>query len=344
VATLLLALGCAGPSRDDAERASPTSGDAEAGRLVEAGLRALETRRGPDLLVAVERLEAALALDPGSAVAWSGLADASALLGLYSVVLPAETMPRAATAAERALALDPDLPRAHASLGLVRYLYDWSWPEAEAHFRRALALDPGDATTHHWYAMMLTALGRSDEAVAQAERAVAAGPESRVVQIKAATVLTAAGSFERAERQLADCLERFPDAAMAHRELGALRLRQGRIEEAVPAFERAAELDGGDSAEGGLGLAYALAGRTEDARRVLQAMQAVAPGEPPPSFDLALVHAGLGEVDRAFERLEEAFAVRDPALVYLVSRPGLDRLAGDARYREMAERIGLPLP
>ncbi|HVS15835.1 MAG TPA: tetratricopeptide repeat protein [Thermoanaerobaculia bacterium] len=343
---LILLVACAAPPNGDPRQPSPASaatGDGEAERLVAAGLSDLETRRARDLQRAVEQLEAALELDPHNPVAWSGLADASALLGLYSVVPAAETMPRAAAAAERALALDPDLPRAHASLGLVRYLYDWSWSEAEAHFRRALKLDPDDATTHHWLAMMLTALGRSEEAVAQAERAVAAGAESRVVQIKAATVFAAAGRLERAERQLADCLQRFPDAALAHRELGYLRLRQGRLAEAIPAFERAAALAGGDSAEAGLGLAYALAGRAPDARRVLGALESVAAGEPRPWFDLALVHAGLDETDRAFESLEQALAARDPALVYLASKPGLDRLAADPRYRRLAERIGLPV-
>lgn len=312
--------------------------------LLEEGRAALETRSGPQLLIAVERFEAAAALDPESARAWSGLADASALLGLYSVLPPAETMPRAARAAERALELDPDQASTHASLGLVRYLYDWRWAEAERHFRSALALDPDVATVHHWYAMMLTALGRSDEAVEQAERAVAAGPNVRIVQIKAATVFTAARRFERADEQLASCVERYPDTALAHRELGYLRVRQGRIADAISAFERARELDGGQSSTlAGLGLALALDGRPEDAHALIARIEEGAGGSSASAFDLAIVHAGLGQVDRAFERLEQAFAIRDPAIVYLTSKPGLDRLADDPRYADLARRVGLPI-
>ncbi len=320
----------------------------EAAGEVEAGRALWSTRRGEDLIASVPHFERATELAPELASAWSGLADSLALLGLYGVWLPADSLPQAKAAALRALELDPALAQAHASLGLARYLYDWDWIGAESSFRRALELDPGYAMAHHWYAMMLMATGRHDEAVAQVEQALAADPASRIIEVKAATVFTAAGLYQRAETQLQTALEHQPSNVMVHRELGFLRVAEGRWAEAVPAFERAAELsDGGAGTLAGLGLVLGVLGRSDEAHEVLERLRQIeeragdAGSALAPDFEIAFVEVGLGDHDAALDRLEQALASHDPGIVYLATKPGLDRLRDEPRFLALVERLGL---
>ncbi len=283
--------------------------------------------------------------EPDNALAHAGVASSGCLLALYSVVEPGQVLPRARQAAEEALRLDPTLSEAHSALGLVDYLYAWDWQSAEARFRTALDLDPASATAWHWYGMLLTALGRTEEAVAALDRAAELAPESRIIQAKRGTVLTAAGRYEEAQAQLAHAAEKFPTLALPHRELGFLYLELERYEDAVAAFERAAELAGGASkSTGGLGYAYAVVGEEERARKVLDVfLERSRSGFVPPMY-LALMYAGLGETDEAFRWLERAHEMHDPGLVYLAIKPGFESLRTDPRFVELAERIGLDPP
>ena len=119
-------------------------------------------------------------LSPNYAQAFSGLADAYAVLGFYDYLPPVQAFPRAKAAAQRALDLDARLAHAHASLGYVALYYDWNWAEAEAAFERAIALNPSYSVGHQWYANYLTARGRFDEAVAAMRRAQEVDPLSLI--------------------------------------------------------------------------------------------------------------------------------------------------------------------
>ena len=120
---------------------------------------------------AKEYFEQAIALDPKYAPAYAGLADAYQFLAEYDVQGRKEKFERAKNACRRALQLDPNLPEAHASLGLIAMNYDWDWALAEREFRRALALDPNNALIHDWYAEYLMAVGRADLSLVQIEHA-----------------------------------------------------------------------------------------------------------------------------------------------------------------------------
>ncbi len=224
-------------------------------------------------------------------------------------------MPGARESAMEALRLDPALAKAHASLGLVRYLYEWSFAEAEESFEKAIALDPGYPSAHHWFAMMLMATGRYDESLAQIDRAIALEPESALYDVKRGTILMAAGRLDEAEAHLRSVLERRPESPLARRELGLLELVRGRPE------ARAAYLD---SSEPAYALVLGRLGRKSEARAMLEALRDVESSAYVSPVDFALVHVGSRrETEAALDELERAFEGKDAALVYLRTQPGL---------------------
>ena len=118
--------------------------------------------------------QAAVDRDPTWAPGWAGLADTLGLMGIsgYDLLSPAEAMPQARAAAERALALDPQSAEAEAALAWVLYSYVWDFPASETAFQRAIALDPNYATAYQWYGDYLCAMGRLDEAIGCWQRAI----------------------------------------------------------------------------------------------------------------------------------------------------------------------------
>lgn len=302
-----------------------------------------EQRTPAALLRSAELFEAAASAYPDHAPAHAGLADAYALLGLYAVLPPGDSLPRARRAAQRALEIDPELAAAHASLGLAQYLYDWDYAAARRSLEAAVELSPGYASAHHWYAMLLAATGRPDEAVERMSLALRAAPASRVINVKIATVLAAAGRVEEAETALEEAERRYPELPLVHSERGFLSMKQGRYAEAVGAFTRAAELAGpGSKPQGALGYALARSGQRERAQAIARDLVQLADRQYVPRMGLALVHAGLGDRDAAFEQLERAYLEREPGLVYLAIKPGVRELRGDPRFEDLVERLGLP--
>ena len=209
----------------------------------ERGRAALSRRSEESLQRGLEHFSRAIALSPRYAEAYVGLADSWSLLASYGMVDPREAMPRARDAANRALMLDAGLARAHAALGRTTMIYDWDWRTAGWHFTRALALEPGDATTHQWYAYYLSATGRHDEAIDEARRAVAAEPLSLSANTALGFVLYLARRTDEAAAQLERTLAIDPDFAQARRDLGLVRVQQGRYADAVAELRRVATLN-----------------------------------------------------------------------------------------------------
>ncbi|REJ77197.1 MAG: hypothetical protein DWQ36_17460 [Acidobacteria bacterium] len=364
LAALLAAGGCAAPepgAAPDPTAASGESSGADAASRLEAAQRLLASRAGENLLASIDDFERLLA-DPEltevqRAVAAAGLAEASALVGLYSLLPPAETMPRAEQAAAQALELAPEDARTHAVQGLVRYLWSWDFDGAAVSFERAISLDPGLSTAHLWWAMMLSAEGRHDEALQRVEEGRAAsGYASRLLETKTVTLLVAADRLEQARVQVAAVLEAHPEVALGHRELGLLELaaaegtqveadpeaRRRHLEAARDAFVRAGELSGGD-ARSTAGLAHAAGklGERERAEAAIAELDQRATREFVPPLYQALARLGLDDRSAALDLVEQALEIRDPGLVYLRTRPGLRSLDGDPRFERVAAAVGI---
>src|SRR5262249_2616452 len=150
------------------------------------------------LRTALAYFNQAIEEDPSYAQAYSGLADTYALLGdwQYGVMTAKEALPKAKAAATRALELDNTLGEAHNSLAFVLDGFDWDFAAAEKEFQRALELNPGYATAHHWYAWHLSLMGRNREAIDEMKKAQNLDPLSLIINADLAELLLIAHSYD----------------------------------------------------------------------------------------------------------------------------------------------------
>ena len=262
------------------------------------------TREG--LERAIEYFREAVAIDPGFATGYAGLADAQSLLADHGLEPAAETMGQAKSAELRALDLDPNLAEAHTSLAFILSLYEWRWAEAGEHYRRAIRLSPGYVAAHHWYSCdYLALLGRMEEAVAEAKLAVQLDPLSPVIAESLAYVLLLARRYEEALEQSGKVAEMAPYFYKAYTNQGRAYIQMGRYAEAIQMLERGLPLAGGvPSVLGALGQAHALAGNHARARAILAELAEMAKKAHVTANAPALIHLGLGEKERALEWIE----------------------------------------
>src|SRR4051812_15506380 len=185
-------------------------------------------RTADGLSTALAYFNQAIEQDPSYAPAYSGLADTYALLGdwQYAVMTPGEALPKAKAAAMHAIALDPTLGEGHNSLAFCLDGFDWNFGEAGKEFERALALNPGYATAHHWYAWHLALLRRYDDALVEMRKAVNLDPLSLVINADLAELLGLAGAYDEAIQQSRKTLELDPAFGLAHNHLGQAYLQK----------------------------------------------------------------------------------------------------------------------
>jgi len=285
---------------------------------------------------AVECYQQAIDKDPAYARAYAGLADAYNSLGFMAYMPSKEAFPNARAAANRALRLDDTLSEAHNSLAGVRYLYDWDWPGAEKELKRAIELDPDYATAHDFYSHFLIMTGRTDEAMTEIRRALALDPVSVRVNSRLGVQLYFARQFDQAIKQLRKTLELDPNHPMTSAYLGMAYLAKSMYPEAIEAMRK---LPGPPTR---LALAYAMAGRRAEAKRIVDRLEEIAKTSFVSPADVAYVYAALGQKDAAMGWMEKAYEARSPPMVFLKMDPKVDSLRADPRFRDLLRRVGLP--
>ena len=293
-----------------------------------------------DLEKARQNFERALEIDPGYALAHAAMADYYSALPFYSSSLPDEVFPKAKAAVARALELDGQLADAHAALAYIRTYYDWDWRDAGKEFELALSLDPNNASLRHRYSRYLSSVGRTDEALVHMQRARELDPLSLIIQANVGVIHYFGRQFDETLRHLQQLAAAEPEFPVAHWGIGLAREQMGDMDGALASFQKAAELTKrGTNVLASMGRAYAVSGKPDEARKILQELAARAKQRYVPSYQVALVHAGLGDKDRAFASLEKAFEERSTLLTYLKMDPRFDSLRGDPRFRAMLRRL-----
>ena len=207
---------------------------------------------------------------------------------------------------------------------------------------RAIKINPGYAVARYWYVTYLAAMGRQEEALAESHRALELEPLSLVINAVLGFACYYARRYDAAIEHYRRIIEMDPSFFPAHLLLGSAYAQKGEWALAVVEFQEAGQLDDTPWPLAKLGQTYALSGQREEAQNVLQELHALAGQRYVSAFDVALIHAALGEKDRAFEWLNKAFEERSSWLVFTKVEPGLDGLHGDPRFQELVQRVGLP--
>lgn len=291
----------------------------------------------------IDYFNQAIALDPNYALAYSGLA-----FNYYNYVdwfmPPKEAAPKAKDAARKALAIDDTLSDAHLALAIIAHWYDWDWATAEQEYKRAIELKPNDPRPHDFYSWFLAPLGRHDEALAEAKRGQQLDPISPEANFFVGSVLVFSRQYDQAIEQLRSGLDLDQTYWYAHYFLGRAYEQKGRLPEAIPEFQRALELEK-DNAENwaNLGHAYALSGKRIEALKIIDHLKELSASNYIAPYNVAAVHAGLGDKDQAFAWLDRAYNERSSMLaLYLTNDPRMDSLRSDTRFVELVRRVGLP--
>ena len=292
----------------------------------------------------IASFQQAITSDPGYAPAYSGLAEAYAMLGFRGGLPSKDALSGAKKAALKAIELDNLLAEPHASLAFIAETYDWDWPGAEREYKQALELNPSYAQAHNWYAGYLTYTGRFNEGIAEAMRARELDPLSLPLNNALAGRLAAGGRYDEALGQVQRTLELDDHFAPAHQTLGWIYLHSGKQKEAIREFQHALELSGAEDTDIqlDLGFACAVSGQREEARRILVKLEQMHQQGIAPSASVAILYGALGESNEAFVWLEKAYQERDPQLTYLKAGRRFEPLRKDPRFGEFVRRVGLP--
>jgi eukaryotic-like serine/threonine-protein kinase len=292
----------------------------------------------------IELMNKAIELDPSYALAYAGLADAYAdAAGVY---LPAsEAMPRVRAAAEHALRLDATLAEAHALLGYIKGTQDWQWTEAEQELQRTIALRPSYARAHEAYGHILMMQGRADDAIAAMTRARNLDPLSDLINANLGWFYYLARRYTEAVAWSQRLVGLDRNLVAGHYNLGMAYEQMGRHREAVAAFQEARNLDPTNWPTSALLChGYASSGdRLRAKQLLLELTQQATRGSLDPVW-IGLIHAALGDKERAFDWLEKAYQARSETLLFLKVDPKYDNLRSDPRFSELVKRLNLGGP
>jgi TolB-like protein/DNA-binding winged helix-turn-helix (wHTH) protein/Tfp pilus assembly protein PilF len=312
--------------------------DATAYDLYLKGLTAQGAQRYEGFRRAVAYFEEAVGIQPNFAEAYAALALAQLQMLFDAPISPHEAIPKAESAARKALQLDDTLGRAHRALGQILILYHWRWEEGDKTLDRAAQLHELPPTI----SSSLRRRGRFDEAIAMAERGRQLDPLSLQAQVAVGTAYRAAGQHERALHELRRALAMSPTRPLVHFQMGVTFVKMGRFAEAIPELEMAARSERNHILrhEAYLGYAYAAAGRAAEARAVLKELHAHAREQYVSSFGVALVHDALGEKAPALAALRRAYQDHAVEFAMIDQYPPFRTIESEPEFLTVMRQVG----
>ena len=313
--------------------------DAQANHLYVLGRGLCISRRAENLDRGIEYLERAVARDPDYALLHAALADCYAIKTVFAGEPPLPLFARAREAATRALALDPDLADAHATLGHLKWRFEFDWSGAEEGYLRAIALDPRNATAHYRLALLRGFAGRFDEGLAEMEIARQLEPLWAPAAANHAWLLVLAGRYAEGEAEARRAIEIDPDFAHSRSVLGRALLGQQRYDEALEAFRSRKAPGPGSYAD--VAVTLAAAGRLAEARQDLDGLLVLSRQRYVPAYDIAIGYAAIGDQEAALDWLDKAVEERANMQVIRVD-PALASLHANPRFKTIVKRVGVP--
>jgi serine/threonine protein kinase/Flp pilus assembly protein TadD len=299
-------------------------------------------RSAESVKLAIGYFNQAIEDDPLFAVAFSGLADCYVVLGNQHSLPAREAFPKAKAAAIRALEIDDSLAEAYVNLGYVKATLDRDWSGSLKAFEKAISLNPEYATAHQWYSVVLIALGRFDESLAESRKACELDPLSRVLNASFGQCLYFARRYEEAIQQYKRMLSIDDDFHWTHYFMASAYRQQKRYKEALAEFRLALKLVKDEPVIlCDLIFTYALAGQKRQASILLKKLKKMASDVYVSPYDLAIAHLGVGDKETALDLLEESERGRDDGILMINIDPALDALRDHPRFKDILIRDGL---
>jgi DNA-binding winged helix-turn-helix (wHTH) protein/TolB-like protein/lipoprotein NlpI len=320
-------------------RGAPYTQDPEAYALYASGRLAWTRQTEPSLLQAIAFFEQAIARDPNYALAYTGLADSYAVMGVFGMRAPHEVFPTARQSVEKALSIDPDLAAAHSALGHIKVQYEHDWEGAAREYVRALQLDPSLALTHHRRGLLYAMQGDIDRAEAEAAQAQQLEPLWLAPRVAAANFLYYAKRYDESMRLIEQVLALDERGESARNVLIRDLLGKGDYERALKEIDKHPLQAPGSNAY--RGEALALSGRRKEALAELDRVVKLSKERYVSAYDIALIYAALADTENAFQWLERAFEDRSSPINFLAQDPMLDALHVDPRFQSLVQRIGI---
>jgi tetratricopeptide (TPR) repeat protein len=289
---------------------------------------------------AVDYYKQVVPLDPTSAAGWEGLSRAVSELPSFGLMPWQRARDEALHAAERALAIDPNLAAAHIALGKVRYVFDLDWPAAQAEFEAARALDPRHAYALLWVGLVAVTVGRFSDALQIFQQGTLQDPLNYFLPLRIAAVTYQLGRLAESEAAARRAIELNAAGSQGHLLLGQALLALGEREAALAEIER-------ESNEGlreyGRARIYWLLGQKANADAALAHLEAGFANNL--AYNIAEVHALRGESDNAFRWLDRAYQQRETYLIFdcgIIADPDFNTLRADPRYKAFLGKMKLP--
>lgn len=284
--------------------------------------------------------EKAIQKQPDYARAYAGKAESLRKLSTFYAP-PRAMMPKAKEAALKALELDPSLPEAHTALGKMLFWYAYDWPSSEREFRHALELDPRYADAYTGLGMNLMARGRLPEAIAKLQRAVQLDPLSATANSALELAFFNSKQYDRAIQHSRDTLELAPNFVFSHAVIGLAYAQKREFPKAIAALQEAARLDRSPTFPLLLAYGYALAGKKDEARKLVHQVEAISKRRYVCYYEIAAPYVALGEKDEAFKWFDKALEQRCDCLVWTNIEPMNDPLRSDPRFTALVRKLGL---
>ena len=288
----------------------------------------------------LECFDAATTLDPNYALAYTGKADVYAAYSSH-LLAPAAAMLKAKEAVQKALQLDDQLAEGHRLTARIKQWADWDWVGAEREFRQSIDIEPNAAYTHICYGEFLYEQKRFDESLAEFQRAREIEPLSPSPTYNLACLFYYTRQYDKAIESFREVLTLSPNFEAAHRGLGCAFRGKGMCEEAIDELRRAIELNQLDHFVSELGYTYAFCGWRAEAMKVAKKLEDLSRQRYVSPFRIARIYVGLGEKDRVFKWLQNAYEDRSAHLLKLGVDPTFDGVRNDPRFRDLLGRIGL---
>jgi serine/threonine protein kinase len=339
---------------DEEKLARRYTKDAEAYELYLKGRYYWNRRNEDGFRKGIDYFKRAEEKDPTFALAFSGLADSHALLCDIGVVRPADEMPKAKAAAEKAVDADPTLAEAYTSRAFVRLAYDWDWLGAQNDFQQALKLNPKYPTAHQWYASYLMQMGKFSLAKAEIEEAQKLDPLSPIISANNGLYSYYEHNYDDAIAKYKVTLQSDPDFWVARHYLALAYVQKGMHQDAIAELRKLIKapengpipdkiVEAESEASASLGFVYGMAGKQAEARAIIDQLDALSNRRYVSPLYFAIVYAGLKENDKAIEYLTKAYEARHPGLVLIRIEPMFDGLRSDERFKQLIRRFE-PIP